>query len=178
MESAGYGLERDRTYAYAGTVGTVGENVRRLRYAAGFKHQGRFAERAGVSQQWLSDLERGRYESPDTASLIKLAVAIGCTVDRFLVGTDRAYDAVVAGQVAVSVQSANGEALAPASQNDTNSSLSPDMAALRAALAEARDLKDGLAALMAATTTEPGRQVTNARPPSPRKPKAPRSRRG
>lgn len=74
-------------------VASVGENVKRIRLEAGYRHQGRFAQRAGVSQQWLSDLENGRYDMPDTPSLLKLAKALDCSVDDLLSGVDPQYDA-------------------------------------------------------------------------------------
>jgi HTH-type transcriptional regulator / antitoxin HipB len=72
-------------------MATVGANVKRLRVAAGFTHQGKFAARAGVSRQWLSHLEHGRHRRPDTSSLMKLARAIGCSVDDLLEGVDGGY---------------------------------------------------------------------------------------
>ena len=53
----------------------VGRNVRRLRLASGMTQE-QFAERSGFSQQYISDLERGR-RNPTIVSLFELAVALG-----------------------------------------------------------------------------------------------------
>lgn len=55
----------------------VGENVRRLRIAAGLTQE-QFAERSGFSQQYISDLERGR-RNPTVVTLFELASALGAT---------------------------------------------------------------------------------------------------
>jgi transcriptional regulator with XRE-family HTH domain len=56
---------------------TVAENLRRLRSAAGLS-QARLAEEANVSQQLVSQIERG--ENVSTKYLPQLARAIGCAV--------------------------------------------------------------------------------------------------
>ncbi|MFA7262539.1 MAG: helix-turn-helix transcriptional regulator [Caulobacter sp.] len=53
----------------------VGENVKRLRLARGLTQE-QFAERSGFSQQYISDLERGR-RNPTVVSLFELAQALG-----------------------------------------------------------------------------------------------------
>ena len=55
----------------------VGLNVRRRRMA---KHmtQEKFAEKSGFSQQYISDLERGR-RNPTVVSLYELALALDAT---------------------------------------------------------------------------------------------------
>lgn len=53
----------------------VGRNVRRLRLERGMTQE-QFAERSGFSQQYISDLERGR-RNPTIVSLYELAVALG-----------------------------------------------------------------------------------------------------
>lgn len=53
----------------------VGENVRRLRLAAGMTQE-QLAERSGFSQQYISDLERGR-RNPTVVSLWELSQALG-----------------------------------------------------------------------------------------------------
>lgn len=55
----------------------VGRNVRRLRLERGMTQE-QFAERSGFSQQYISDLERGR-RNPTIVSLYELAVALGVT---------------------------------------------------------------------------------------------------
>ncbi len=56
----------------------VGENVKRLRLAAGLTQE-QFAERSGFSQQYISDLERGR-RNPTVVSLYELAQALRAEV--------------------------------------------------------------------------------------------------
>lgn len=55
----------------------VGRNVRRLRLERGMTQE-QFAERSGFSQQYISDLERGR-RNPTIVSLYELALALGVT---------------------------------------------------------------------------------------------------
>ena len=52
----------------------VGENVKSLRLARGLTQE-QFAERSGFSQQYISDLERGR-RNPTVVSLFELAQAL------------------------------------------------------------------------------------------------------
>lgn len=53
----------------------VGRNVRRIRLETGLTQEA-FAERSGFSQQYLSDLERGR-RNPTVVTLFELATALG-----------------------------------------------------------------------------------------------------
>ncbi|WP_404418517.1 helix-turn-helix domain-containing protein [Brevundimonas vesicularis] len=55
----------------------VGRNVKRLRTARGLTQE-ELAECSGFSQQYLSDLERGR-RNPTIVSLWELAQALGAT---------------------------------------------------------------------------------------------------
>jgi len=55
----------------------VGRNVRRLRMERQMTQE-EFAERSGFSQQYISDLERGR-RNPTIVSLYELAQALGAT---------------------------------------------------------------------------------------------------
>ena len=55
----------------------VGSNVRRLRIARGMTQE-QYAERSGFSQQYISDLERGR-RNPTVVSLFELAQALDAT---------------------------------------------------------------------------------------------------
>lgn len=55
----------------------VGENVRRLRLTAGLSQE-ELAERSGFSQQYLSDLERGR-RNPTVVTVFELAQALEST---------------------------------------------------------------------------------------------------
>jgi transcriptional regulator with XRE-family HTH domain len=56
----------------------VGSNVRRLRLARDLTQEG-FADLSGFSQQYISDLERGR-RNPTVVTLYELATALGATV--------------------------------------------------------------------------------------------------
>ena len=53
----------------------VGKNVRRLRLAKNLTQE-QFAELSGLSQQYLSGLERGR-RNPTVVTLFELASALG-----------------------------------------------------------------------------------------------------
>lgn len=55
----------------------VGRNVRRLRMERQMTQE-QFAERSGFSQQYISDLERGR-RNPTIVSLYELAQALGAS---------------------------------------------------------------------------------------------------
>ena len=55
----------------------VGRNVRRLRMERQMTQE-QFAERSGFSQQYISDLERGR-RNPTIVSLYELAQALRAT---------------------------------------------------------------------------------------------------
>jgi transcriptional regulator with XRE-family HTH domain len=55
----------------------VGSNVRRLRLAKELTQE-RFAEISGLSQQYISDLERGR-RNPTVVTLYEISVALGVT---------------------------------------------------------------------------------------------------
>jgi transcriptional regulator with XRE-family HTH domain len=55
----------------------VGRNVRRLRQAQGLTQE-QFAELSGFSQQYISDLERGR-RNPTIVSLFEMATALSAT---------------------------------------------------------------------------------------------------
>lgn len=55
----------------------VGRNVRAVRQAKGMTQE-QLAEKSGFSQQYISDLERGR-RNPTVVSLYELAQALGST---------------------------------------------------------------------------------------------------
>jgi transcriptional regulator with XRE-family HTH domain len=55
----------------------VGDNVRRVRGELRITQE-QLAERSGFSQQYISDLERGR-RNPTVVSLFELAQALGTT---------------------------------------------------------------------------------------------------
>jgi transcriptional regulator with XRE-family HTH domain len=56
----------------------VGQNVARARRRLGMTQE-QLANKSGFSQQYLSDLERGR-RNPTVVSLYELAMALGVTV--------------------------------------------------------------------------------------------------
>jgi transcriptional regulator with XRE-family HTH domain len=60
----------------------VGRNVRRLRLAAGMTQE-QYAERSGFSQQYISDLERGR-RNPTVVSLFELAQPLAVSPDTLI----------------------------------------------------------------------------------------------
>ena len=55
----------------------VGRNAKKIRLAKGLTQE-EFADRSGFSQQYISDLERGR-RNPTVVSLYELAQALGVT---------------------------------------------------------------------------------------------------
>jgi transcriptional regulator with XRE-family HTH domain len=55
----------------------VGKNVRRVRVKKGLTQE-QFADRSGFSQQYISDLERGR-RNPTVVTLFELAQALETT---------------------------------------------------------------------------------------------------
>ncbi|RZJ45998.1 MAG: XRE family transcriptional regulator [Brevundimonas sp.] len=54
----------------------VGENVRRFRLAANLTQE-QLAERAGFTQQYVSELENGK-QNPTAVTLFELAQQLGC----------------------------------------------------------------------------------------------------
>lgn len=66
----------------------VGRNVKRIRAARGLTQE-ELAERSGFSQQYLSDLERGR-RNPTIVSLWELAQALGATPVELITPDDEA----------------------------------------------------------------------------------------
>lgn len=66
----------------------VGLNFARLRKEKGFTQE-RFAEASGFTQQYVSDLERGR-RNPTVVTLFHLASALGVTPAELVAETDSA----------------------------------------------------------------------------------------
>ena len=62
--------------------------MKRLRLAAGLTQE-QFAERSGFSQQYISDLERGR-RNPTVVSLYELAQALGAEPQALIVAASQA----------------------------------------------------------------------------------------
>ena len=61
----------------------LGHRIRVLRADRGHSHA-ELSERAGLSRQYLSELENGKRPRPRTETLEKLAAALGVTVDTLL----------------------------------------------------------------------------------------------
>lgn len=72
----------------------VGQNVKRIRLEKGLTQE-RFSELSGFTQQYLSDLERGR-RNPTVVSLYELAQALGVSHVE-LVSPDEEAEAKAAG---------------------------------------------------------------------------------
>jgi transcriptional regulator with XRE-family HTH domain len=98
----GLGVERSEACAYAGAVSQparperryrMGENLRRLREAAGFATGADFARSLGVTVQQLNDWENRR-EFVDTKTLIRLAKGARCLVEDIVAGVDVNFDAM------------------------------------------------------------------------------------
>lgn len=68
----------------------IGRNVRRIRLEKGLT-QDEFAHRSGFSQQYISDLERGR-RNPTLVTLFELAQALGCRHADLLADDDQPAD--------------------------------------------------------------------------------------
>ena len=64
----------------------VGLNFAKLRKDKGFTQE-RFAETSGFTQQYVSDLERGR-RNPTVVTLFHLASALGVTPAELVAATD------------------------------------------------------------------------------------------
>lgn len=81
-------------------MATIGQNIQRVRTAAGFETQAQFARELGVPQAQLNDWESDRYKTLDMSTLLRLAKTLGCLVDDLLMGVDEAYDTIVEQQKA------------------------------------------------------------------------------
>jgi transcriptional regulator with XRE-family HTH domain len=71
---------------------TFGDNVKRLRLAAGFKRAKHLAEAIEVAGSVVSRWENNKASSTDSGTLIKLAKTLGCSVGDLLRGVDAEYD--------------------------------------------------------------------------------------
>ncbi len=88
-----YVLEREAGRAYALAVPTLGQNIRRIRIAAGFATQKQLANAMGrESSQLVSDWERDRREGLDMSSLLAFVKACRVTIDDVIAGIDVEYD--------------------------------------------------------------------------------------
>ena len=88
-----YVFARVASIRYADGV-SLGQNIKRLRVAAGISTQRALADRLHVPQPQVSDWENDRYGTLGTQTLMKLAKVLGCTIDQLLDGVDPDYDRV------------------------------------------------------------------------------------
>lgn len=77
-------------------VATFGENVKRLRLAAGLRGN-QLAARVRVKPPVITGWEKNRGGLPETPTLLKLAKALRCTIDDLLSGVDAEYDVLAIG---------------------------------------------------------------------------------
>ena len=73
---------------------SLGQNVKRLRVAAGIPTQRALADRLHVPQPQVSDWENDRYGILETLTLIRLAKVLRCSIDDLLEGVDPDYDVI------------------------------------------------------------------------------------
>lgn len=65
---------------------SMGERIKGSSLAAGYSIASDFARLAGVSKQYLGNLEKNRVEKPDANQLVKVARAANVTVDWLMTG--------------------------------------------------------------------------------------------
>ena len=65
---------------------SMGERIKGARLARGYAVAAEFARDAGVSKQYLGNLEKNRVEKPDANQLVKIARAASVTVDWIMTG--------------------------------------------------------------------------------------------
>ncbi|WP_341702838.1 helix-turn-helix transcriptional regulator [Ferrovibrio sp.] len=85
----------------------VGRNVRRVRQDKGYTQE-EFAEKSGFSQQYISDLERGR-RNPTVVTLYELATALGVSHLDLVTPEVRPTDEKVARSVHISNKKAKSD---------------------------------------------------------------------
>jgi putative transcriptional regulator len=69
-------------------MGTIANNIRRLRFDRGEMTQAQLAEKVGVTRQTINAIEQNKY-SPSLETAFKIADALGVTIiDVFSYGTD------------------------------------------------------------------------------------------
>ena len=83
---------------------SLGQNIKRLRIAAGISTQRALADRLHVPQPQVSDWENDRYGTLETQTLMKLAKVLRCTIDQLLDGVDPDYDQVREARVAIDAE--------------------------------------------------------------------------
>lgn len=75
-------------------VPKFGENVRRLRIAAGLKYGYQLAKELEVDPSVVSRWEQNKTGLPETPTLLRLAKVLGVSVDDLLAGVDPDYERV------------------------------------------------------------------------------------
>lgn len=93
---ANFALQENFTGAIFGDVPSFGENVRRLRKDAGLKRSKDLAGRLNVAASVVSRWETDATGLPEGPTLLRLAIALRCSVEDLLSGVDRDYDAIIA----------------------------------------------------------------------------------
>ena len=83
---------------------SLGQNIKRLRIAAGISTQRALSDRLHVPQPQVSDWENDRYGTLGTQTLMKLAKALRCSIDELLHGVDPDYDQVREAREAIDVE--------------------------------------------------------------------------
>ena len=83
---------------------SLGQNIKRLRIAAGISTQRALSDRLHVPQPQVSDWENDRYGTLGTQTLMKLAKALRCSIDELLDGVDPDYDQVREAREAIDVE--------------------------------------------------------------------------
>lgn len=78
---------------YTSSVNTVGENIAAVREDIGLA-QAKLADRLGVRQPSVWKLENSK-GLPNCRTLFKIAVALGCSIERLVAGVNAEYDAVI-----------------------------------------------------------------------------------
>lgn len=73
---------------------TLGENIERLRHAAGLHNAAAFARDIGVSPGNLGDWEKGRYVDLRLSNLLRIAKKLKVSVDELLAGIDAEYEVI------------------------------------------------------------------------------------
>lgn len=100
LASISYALERYSACAYAGAV-SFGSNLKRMRERRGLSQTElakRLTELDPTERQFLpsyiSELENERYniKRSELQTVLRLCIALGCSIDALLVGVETAYD--------------------------------------------------------------------------------------
>lgn len=104
---------------YPAALMGIGENIARLREAAGFKTQVDFAKALSViagrtvPSTRVSDWENNRYKLVSTETLLMIAKVANVSVDDVISGVDPAYDAVLQNRSAAGTQIAESGSTPP-----------------------------------------------------------------